>query len=95
MRIKLNRAANQVIKKKVWRDTQIKAMEVDLNGLEETIRDNWDTFGSINIAVLETANDFIEKYLNKRDKKVISLKNWIQELNELADERASFASCLR
>ena len=95
MRIKLNRAANQVIKKKIWRDKQIKNITTDLNRLEDTIRDNWDTIGHINRGVLYSSNDYIDKYLNKRDKKIISLKDWIQEINNLADERASFSSCLR
>ena len=94
MKIKLNRAANQVIKKKVWRDKQVKAIEADLNFLEDNIRDNWDTIG-YNRDVLYTAHDYIEKHLNNRDKKIISLKDWIQELNDLADERTSFSSCLR
>ena len=95
MRIKLNRAANLVIRKKVWRDKQLKAIEADLNNLEEIIRDNWDTIGYINREVLYSSNDYIDKYLNKRDKKIISLKDWIQEIDNLADERASFSSCLR
>ena len=95
MRIKLNRAANLVIRKKVWRDKQIKGIEADLNMLEDTIRDNWDTIGHINRGVLYSANDYIEKYLNNRDKRVVALRDWIQEINKLADERASFSSCLR
>ena len=95
MRIKLNRAANLVIRKKVWRDKQLKAIEADLNNLEDTIRDNWDTIGHINRGVLYSSNEYIDKYLNKRDKKIISLKDWIQEIDNLADERASFSSCLR
>ena len=95
MRIKLNRAANQVIKQKVWRDNQIKAIEADLNNLEDTIRDNWDTIGYVGREVLYSAHDYVEKYLNKRDKRVATLKDRIQELNELLDERASFSSCLR
>ena len=95
MKIKLNRAANQVIKKKVWRDKQVKAIEADLNFLEDNIRANWDTVGYIDREVLYSAHDYIDNYLNKRDKKIISLKNWIQELNDLADERTSFSSCLR
>ena len=95
MRIKLNRAARKIMEKKIWRDTQIKAIEADLNDLEDIIRDNWDTIGCIDREVLYSANDYVEKYLNKRDKKIISLKDWIQELNDLADERASFSSCLR
>ena len=95
MRIKLNRAANLLIRKKVWRDKQLKAIEADLNMLEDTIRNNWDTIGHIDRGVLYSSNDYIDKYLNKRDKKIISLKDWIQELNDLADERTSFSSCLR
>ena len=95
MKIKLNRAANQVIKKKVWRDKQIRNITIDLSELEDTIRDNWDTIGYLDRGVLYTANDYIDNYLNKRDKKIISLKDWIQELNDLADERTSFSSCLR
>ena len=95
MKIKLNRAANQVIKKKVWRDKQVKAIEADLNFLEDNIRANWDTVGYIDREVLYSAHDYIDNYLNKRDKKIISLKDWIQELNDLADERTSFSSCLR
>ena len=95
MRIKLNRAANQVIKQKVWRDNQIKAIEADLNNLEDTIRDNWDTIGYVGREVLYSAHDYIKKYMNLRDKRVAALENWIQELNELLDERASFSSCLR
>ena len=95
MRIKLNRSANQVIKKKIWRDKQLKAIEADLNNLEEIIRDNWDTVGYINREALYSAHDYIEKYLNNRDKRVVALKDWIQEINILADERASFSSCLR
>ena len=95
MRIKLNRAANQVIRKKVWRDKQLKTIEADLNNLEEIVRDNWTTIGYLDRGVLYSANAYINKHLNKRDKKIISLKNWIQELNDLADERASLSSCLR
>ena len=95
MKIKLNRAANQVIKKKVWRDKQVKAIEADLNFLEDNIRDNWDTIGYLDREVLYSVHDYIEKHLNNRDKKIISHKDWIQELNDLADERASFSSCLR
>ena len=95
MRIKLNRAANQVIKQKVWRDKQLKAIEADLNNLEEIIRDNWDTVGYIDRGLLWGAEDYIDKHMNKRDKKIVSLKDWIQELNDLADERTSFSSCLR
>ena len=95
MRIKLNRAANQVIKKKVWRDKQIKNISTDLNKFEDTIRDNWDTIGHVGREVLYSAHNYIEKHLNNRDKKIKKLKDWIQELNDLADERASFSSCLR
>ena len=95
MRIKLNRSANQVIKKKVWRDKQIKGIESDLNRLEDTIRDNWDTVGYMGRDILHYAHDYIKKHMNLRDKKIISLKDWIQELNDLAEERASFSSCLR
>ena len=95
MRIKLNRSANQVIKKKVWRDRQLKAIEADLNRLEETIRANWDTVGYINKETLYSAEDYINKHMNLRDKKIIFLKDWIQEINILDDERAAFASCLR
>lgn len=94
MRIKLNRSANQVIKKKVWRDKQLKAIEADLNNLEEIIRDNWTTIGYIDREVLYTAHDYINKHLNS-DKRALALKDWIQELDELLDERASFSSCLR
>ena len=95
MSIKLNRSANQVIKKKVWRDKQLKAIESDLNRLEDTIRDNWDTIGYVDREVLCSAHDYIEKYLNNRDKRVVALKDWIQEIDALADERASFSSCLK
>ena len=95
MVIKLNRSANQVKRKKIWRDNQIKAIEADLNRLEDTIRANWDTVGYVGREVLYSAHDYIKKHMNLRDKKIISLKNWIQELNDLADERASFSSCLR
>ena len=95
MRVKLNRSANLVIRKKVWRDKQLKAIEADLNNLEEIIRDNWDTIGYLDRAVLYSAHDYVEKYLNNRDKRVVDLKDWIQEINILADERASFSSCLR
>ena len=93
--IKLNRAARKIMEKKIWRDNQIKAIEADLNNLEEIIRANWDTVGYVGREALHSANDYIDNYLNKRDKKIISLKNWIQELDELLDERASFSSCLR
>ena len=88
------KAARKIMKKKIWRDSQIKAIEADLNELEEIIRANWTTIGSINLEVLDTANTYIDKHLN-RDKRALSLKEWIQELYDLADERASFASCLR
>ena len=83
------------MEKKIWRDKQLKAIEADLNNLEEIIRDNWDTIGYLDRAVLYSAHDYIEKYLNNRDKKIKKLKAWIQELNDLADERAAFSSCLR
>ena len=95
MRIKLNRSANQVIRKKIWRDKQIKAIETDLNDLEEIIRANWDTIGYINKETLYSAHDYIDTFLNNRDKRIVALKDWIQEINILADERASFSSCLR
>mgnify|MGYP003621356984 CR=1 FL=1 len=95
MRIKLNRSANQVIKKKVWRDKQIKGIEADLSELEDTIRDNWDTIGYVGREVLYSAHDYIKKHMNLRDKRVAALENWRQELNDVADERASFSSCLR
>ena len=95
MRIKLNRSANQVIKKKVWRDKQLKAIEADLNRLEDTIRDNRDTIGHIKRGVLYSSNEYIDKYLNKSDKKIKKKKKRIQEIDNLADERASFSSCLR
>ena len=95
MRIKLNRSANQVIKKKVWRDKQLKAIEADLNNLEEIIRDNWTTIGYINRGILYLAHAYIKKHMNLRDKRVAALENWIQELDKLLDERASFSSCLR
>ena len=83
------------MRKKIWRDKQIKNITTDLNKLEDTIRDNWTTVGYINREALYSAHDYIEKYLNNRDKRVRELKDWIQELNDLADERASFSSCLR
>ena len=95
MSLKLNRAARKIMEKKIWRDKQLKAIEADLNNLEEIIRDNWDTIGYLDRGVLYSAHDYIEKCLNNRDKKIISLKDWIQELDELLDERASFSSCLR
>ena len=93
--IKLNRAANKVMRKKIWRDTQTSLIVSDLSNLEETIRDNWETVGYIERNVLHSANDYIVKNLNKRDKRVVSLLDWIQEINVLADERADFSSCLR
>ena len=95
MRVKLNRAANLVIRKKVWRDKQIRNISSDLSRLEDTIRANWDTVGYVGRDVLHCAHDYIEKYLNNRDKRVVALKDWLQEINILADERASFSSCLR
>ena len=95
MRIKSNRAARKIMEKKIWRDKQIKAIVSDLDRLEETIRDNWDTIGYIDREVLYSAYDYIEKHLNNRDKRVVALKEWLQEINILADERASFSSCLR
>ena len=95
MRIKLNRAARKIMKKKIWRDTQIKAIEADLNNLEEIIRDNWTTVGYINRGILYLAHAYIKKHMNLRDKRVAALENWIQEIDKLADERASFSSCLR
>ena len=94
MRIKF-RAARKIMEKKIWRDNQIKNIATDLNRLEDTIRANWDTVGYINKETLYFAHDYIEKYLNNRDKKIKKLKAWIQELNDLADERAAFSSCLR
>ena len=95
MSIKLNRAARKIMEKKIWRDKHIKGIVSDLNMLEDTIRANWDTVGSVGREVLYSAHEYVEKHLNNRDKKIISLKDWIQELNDLADERASFSSCLR
>ena len=95
MRIKLNRSANQVIRKKVWRDKQLKTIEADLNNVEEIVRDNWTTIGYLDRGVLYSAHDYIKKHMNIRDKKIIFLKDWIQELDELLDERASLSSCLR
>ena len=95
MRVKLNRSANLVIRKKVWRDKQLKAIEADLNNLEEIIRDNWDTIGYLDRGVLYSAHEYIKKHMNLRDKRVAALENWIQELDKLLDERASFSSCLR
>ena len=88
------RAARKIMEKKIWRDSQIKAIEADLNNLEEIIRDNWDTIGYLDRAVLYSAHDYINNHLNS-DKRALALKDWIQELNDLADERASFSSCLR
>ena len=95
MSIKLYRAANKVMKKKIWRDKQISLIVSDLSNLEDVIRSNWNTVGYIERDVLHSANDYIVKYLNTRDKKVVSLVDWIQEINVLADERAAFSSCLR
>ena len=95
MRIKLHRAARKIIEKKIWRDRQVKAIEADLNRLEDTIRANWDTVGYVGRDILHYAHDYINKYLNKRDKRVVALKEWIQEIDNLADERAAFSSCLR
>ena len=89
------RAARKIMEKKIWRDSQIKAIEADLNNLEDTIRDNWETIGYLDRAVLYSAHEYINKHLNNRDKKIKKLKAWIQEINILADERASFSSCLR
>lgn len=94
MRIKY-RAARKIMGKKIWRDSQIKNITTDLNRLEETIRANWDTVGYINKETLYSAEDYINKHMNIRDKKIIFLKDWIQEINILDDERAAFASCLR
>ena len=95
MRLKLHRAARKIMEKKIWRDKQLKAIEADLNRLEDTVRANWTTVGYVGREVLYSAHDYIEKYLNNRDKRVVALKDWIQEINTLADERASFSSCLR
>ena len=95
MSLKLNRAARKIMEKKIWRDEQLKAIEADLNNLEEIVRDNWTTIGYLVRGVLYSAHDYIKKHMNLRDKKIIFLKDWIQELDELLDERASFASCLR
>ena len=94
MRIKF-RAARKIIKRKVWRDNQITAIVSDLNNLEEIIRGNWDTIGYLDRGLLWGAEDYINKHMNLRDKKIIFLKDWIQEINILDDERAAFASCLR
>ena len=94
MRIKLNRAARKIMEKKIWRDNQIKNIATDLNNLEEIIRANWDTVGYINKETLYSAHDYINNHLNS-DKRALALKDWIQELNDLADERTSFSSCLR
>ena len=95
MRIKLHRAARKIMEKKIWRDTQLKAIEADLDRLEDTIRANWDTVGYVSRDVLHYAHDYLDTFLYNRDKRVVALKDWIQELNDLADERASFSSCLR
>ena len=95
MRLKLNRAARKIMEKKIWRDTQIKGIEADLNFLEDNIRDNWTTIGYGGREVLYSAHDYIEKYLNNRDKRIVTLKEWVQEVGALADERASFSSCIR
>ena len=95
MRIKLNRAARKIMEKKIWRDKQIKAIEADLNRLEDTIRDNWDTIGYVGREVLYSAHDYIIEKMNLRDKRIVSLMDWIQEIDNLADERASFSSCIR
>ena len=95
MRIKLNRAARKIMEKKIWRDNQIKNITTDLNRLDDTIRANWDTVGYVGRDVLHYAHDYIKKHMNLRDKRVAALENWIQEINDLADERASFSSCLR
>lgn len=95
MTIKLNRAANQVISKKIWRDKQILRIQEDLNALEDTARDNWNTVGYINRDVLYLAHDYIKSHLNQRDKRVAALKHRIQEIDNLLDERASFSGCLR
>ena len=89
------RAARKIMEKKIWRDNQIKAIEADLNNLEEIIRDNWETIGYLDRGVLYSAHDYIKKHMNLRDKRVAALENWIQELDKLLDERASFSSCLR
>ena len=94
MRIKF-RAARKIMKKKIWRDIQIKEIITDLDRLEETIRNNWNTIGYINREPLYDAHDYIDTFLYKGDKRVIALKEWIQELDVLAGERASFSSCLR
>ena len=95
MRIKLHRAARKIMEKKIWRDKQLKEIVSDLDRLEDTIRANWDTVGYIDREVLYSANDYIKKHMNLRDKRVAALENWIQELDKLLDERASFSSCLR
>ena len=95
MSIKLYRAANKVMKKKIWRDQQISLIVSDLSNLEDVIRSNWNTVGYIKRDVLHSTNDYIVKYLNTRDKRVVALVDWIQEINVLADERAAFSSCLR
>ena len=88
-------AARVIMRRKVWRDKQIKGIVSDLSELEDTIRDNWDTIGYVGREVLYSAHDYIEKYLNNRDKRVVALKDRLQEIDALADERASFSSCLR
>ena len=95
MRIKLNRSANQVIKKKIWRDKQIRDIYADLNSLEDTARDNWTAVGYINRDILYLAHAYIKKHMNIKDKRVVALKDRIQEIDMLLDERASFSSCLR
>ena len=95
MRIKLNRAARKIMEKKIWRDKQIKGIVSDLSELEDTIRDNWTTVGYVNRGILYLAHAYIKKHMNLRDKRVAALENWIQELDKLLDERASFSSCLR
>ncbi len=93
MRIKY-RAARKIMEKKIWRDTQIKNITTDLNRLEDTIRANWDTVGYVGRDVLHYAHDYINNHLNS-DKRALALKDWIQELDKLLDERASFSGCLR
>ena len=95
MRVKLHRSARKIMEKKIWRDTQIQNISIDLNKLEDTIRDNWDTIGGINREVLYSAHDYIIEKMNIRDKRIVSLMDWIQEIDNLADERASFSSCIR
>ena len=95
MKIKLYRGANKVMKRKIWRDSQIQAIVSGLTKFEENVRDNWDTFGYVDRGLLWDTDFYIIKYLNTRDKRVLGLLSWIKELDALADERASFASCLR